>query len=54
MSRSAVDVEHRLGAEGVTVLPDVTQQLPADVEAGGRFVVSLDGVLLALADPHGS
>jgi len=44
---------HRLGAEGSTVLPEVQQQLPAGVEAGGRFVVSLDGVPLALADPHG-
>jgi len=35
---------HCLGAEGVTVLPELHRQLPAGVEAGGRFVVSLDGV----------
>jgi len=45
---------HRLGAEGTTVLPEVQQQLPAGVEADRRFVVSLDGAPLALADPHGS
>ena len=45
---------HRLGVEGESVLRGVQQPLPAGVEAGGRFVVSLDGAPLALADPHGS
>lgn len=57
--RSVVDTTaehgaHRLGVEGASVLPAVRERLPAGHEPGGRFVLSLDGVPLALASPHGT
>lgn len=45
---------HLLGAEGVSVLPDVAERLPPGTDVGGLFVVSLDGEPLALAHPHGA
>jgi hypothetical protein len=42
---------HRVGAEGQGVLPHLSRQIPGDV--GGRFVVSVDDGVVALADPHG-
>lgn len=44
---------HRLGMEGPRVLPELAGQLPAGVDVNGRFLVSLDDRLLALAHPHG-
>lgn len=47
---------HRLGMEGATVVPGLVDQLAghvADRDVPGRFVVSLDDRVLALADPHG-
>jgi hypothetical protein len=43
---------HRVGAEGPGVLPHLAHQLPPHV--GGRFVVSVDDRVVALAHPHGS
>ena len=42
---------HRVGAEGPRVLPHLAAQLPDDV--GGRFVVSVDDRVVALAGAHG-
>jgi len=44
---------HRLGAEGVAVLPDLSRHLPAAVDTTGRFLISLDDEALGLAHPHG-
>ncbi|MEP7054565.1 MAG: DUF2332 domain-containing protein [Actinomycetota bacterium] len=44
---------HRLGAEALDVLPDVTRQLPRGVDTQGQFVMSLDGKAIALAQGHG-
>ena len=44
----------RLGGEHGGVLPDVDARLPATLDVGGRFVVSLDDEPLALAHPHGA
>ena len=44
---------HRLGAEGPSVLPHLQPQLEDNVSVAGRFVVSLDDRVLALAHPHG-
>lgn len=43
---------HRLGMEGASVVPGLAGQL-AGRDSTGRFAVSLDDRVLALADPHG-
>jgi hypothetical protein len=45
---------YRLGCEGRGVLPELTEQLPADIQVGGRFLLSVDDRVLGLAHPHGS
>lgn len=42
-----------LSNEGVGVLPQVAATLPPGTDVGGRFVVALDGVAVALAEQHG-
>ena len=44
---------HRLGAEGLAVLPELSRHLPAAIDATGRFLISLDDEALGLAHPHG-
>jgi hypothetical protein len=44
---------HRLGCEGSGVLPELTEQLPADIRVDGRFLLSVDDRVLGLAHPHG-
>lgn len=44
---------HRVGCEGVDVLPDLTAQLPPDVDGTGRMLLSLDDQVLGIAHPHG-
>lgn len=44
---------HRLGAEGHKVLPRLAHQIPEGTDVNGRFVVSLNEHVLALAHPHG-
>lgn len=44
---------HRVGAEGASVLPALTSQLPDGVDPQGRFLLSLDDRVLALVGPHG-
>jgi hypothetical protein len=44
---------HRIGCEGPDILPQLTQQLPSNIEVGGRFLLSLDDRVLGLAHPHG-
>lgn len=44
---------HRLGCEGPGVLPELTEQIPADIRVGGRFLLSVDDRVLGLAHPHG-
>jgi len=43
---------HRLGAEGLAVLPELSRHPPAAVDATGRFLISLDDEALGLAHPH--
>jgi hypothetical protein len=44
---------HRIGCEGPDILPQLTQQLPSNIEVGGLFLLSLDDRVLGLAHPHG-
>ncbi|MCA1708618.1 MAG: DUF2332 domain-containing protein, partial [Actinobacteria bacterium] len=44
---------HRLGCEGPDILPQLTKQLPSNIDVDGRFLLSLDDRVLGLAHPHG-
>ena len=44
---------YRLGAEGPKTLPRFVHQVPEGIEINGRFLVSLNEEVLALAHPHG-
>jgi hypothetical protein len=44
---------HRVGAEGVGVLPDVARRIPRSQFSDRDFIVSADDEPLAMAHPHG-
>jgi hypothetical protein len=44
---------HRVGCEGPDILPQLTNQLPANIDVNGWFLLSLDDRVLGLAQPHG-
>ncbi len=44
---------HRLGAEGIDVLPRLGTTITKATSSKGRFLISLDDTALALAHPHG-
>lgn len=37
----------------VDILPQLTSQLPSNMDVDGRFLLSLDDRILGLAEPHG-
>jgi hypothetical protein len=44
---------HRIGCEGRDILPQLTKQLPSNIEVDGWFLLSLDDRVVGLAHPHG-
>jgi hypothetical protein len=44
---------HRVGAEGVGVLPDISRRIPESLLSDREFIVSLDDEPMAFAHPHG-
>jgi hypothetical protein len=44
---------HRVGCEGSDILPQLTNQLPANIDVDGWYLLSLDDRVLGLAQPHG-
>jgi hypothetical protein len=42
-----------LSIEGGSIFPEITDQIPASTNRGGRFILSRNGVAVALTGPHG-